>query len=119
MISGWQVDELVDLVREKYPDWRDVAHAEFATAEIVPKRKATEKAKALLGKGEFNRLLKAGAYDEIVSRMQKIGRQTNLLWNGQPARGDCAILYAPNLNKWGKDFSSSSYMSSIVIETSV
>ena len=100
MSMGWQVQELVDLVRERYPNWRDMAHVKMMAEEVAPKRKAAAKAKQLLNKGEFNRLLRASDYDEIVTRMQKIGRDTNLLWTAQPKRGDCAILYAENLNKW-------------------
>ena len=100
MVAGWQVQELVDLVRERYPDWQSASHAQFTADEITAKRKATDRAKKLLGKGEFSRLLKAGGYDELIGRMEKISRETNLLWNGQPTKGDCAILYAPTLNKW-------------------
>ncbi len=100
MISGWQIDELVALVRERYPDWQDFSHPAFVADEIAPKRAAAALAREILGKRAFKELLAAAAYDGLIERLEQLGQATSLLWTAQPRRGDLALLYDERLNRW-------------------
>ncbi len=91
--------ELVELIHERYPDWDSFTHAPFVADEITYKRKAAKQARQLLGRGPLQQLLDEQAYDEIIGRIERIGRMTNLLYNAQPSSGDLRILYADNLDK--------------------
>lgn len=96
----WQSSEIIRLVTEKYPDWSGFSDPDFVGDEIDYKRKAVAKTRELIGKGPFKELLAAGEYDEIISRIEKVSRLTNLMYIAQPRNGDLAILYADGLNKW-------------------
>ncbi|MEM8857832.1 MAG: AAA family ATPase [Chloroflexota bacterium] len=96
----WQSQELIRLVNEKYPNWEGFTHADFVSDEIDYKRKAVAKTRELIGRKAFKELLAAGNYDEIISRIEKACRLTNLMYIAQPRNGDLAILYADGLNKW-------------------
>lgn len=100
MIADWLVTELLALVRMRYPAWSGFAHEPFVADEISYKRHTAVKARDLLGRRALQDLLATAAYDDLLERLEKIGRDNNLLWTAQPSRGDLAILYAPNLNKW-------------------
>ena len=96
----WQSSEIIRLVIEKYPEWDGFTHPEFVSDEIDYKRKAVKKTRELIGRKLFKELLTAGDYDEIISRLEKACRLTNLMYIAQPRNGDLAILYADGLNKW-------------------
>ncbi len=96
----WQSQELIRLVNEKYPDWDGFQHPHFVKDEIDYKRKAVKQTRELIGRKLYKEQLAAGNYDEIISRLEKACRQTNLMYIAQPRNGDLAILYADGLNKW-------------------
>lgn len=94
-----QVAELVALVRRRYPDWDGFAHPAFVADEIAGKRALAARAQELLGEEALRALLAGWQYDEIVRRLEQLGRATNMLWNRAPQRGDLALLYRPDLDR--------------------
>lgn len=100
MLSDWIITDLLTLVRERYPDWDGFAHEPFVADEITYKRDTAVKARQLLNRRALEEILTTAAYDDLIERIEKIGRDNNLLWTAQPRQGDLAILYAPQLNKW-------------------
>ena len=99
MVSHWHIDDLLTLIRARYPHWDGFAHPLFVADEIAYKQSAVAKGQAWLSAGEWQRLLNGQAYEELVQRLEKLGKDNNLLWRSVPAKGDLGILYAPNLNK--------------------
>lgn len=99
MTISWQAENLIELVQAAYPDWADFHSGSFAAEEVAYKRATADKAAALLGPAEIERLLANWQYDELISRLERLGRDNNLLWNRMPTKGDLAILSRPELNK--------------------
>jgi hypothetical protein len=99
MMPSWLVEDLVALVREKYPAWDGFAHAPFVQDEVAYKRATAVKTRQLLSRTQLDPLLAQGATSEIISRIEKIGRDNNLLWLAQPQRGDLAALYLPHIDQ--------------------
>ena len=98
-IAAWQIETLVELVRQRYPEWDGFHHAPFVQDELTPKRSLQERFAQLLSKGVLQELLSQQAFAEIVRRVEKIGRSTSLLYNRTPKQGDLNILYQDNLQK--------------------
>ncbi|HMN30500.1 MAG TPA: hypothetical protein PKE45_20285, partial [Caldilineaceae bacterium] len=94
-----QVDQLLALIRQVYPDWQNFNHPRFVADEIGYKRKAVELMHTELSHSEFERLLSQNALDEIVQRLEKVARATNLLYQSTPQTGDLRILYADAINR--------------------
>lgn len=94
-----QVEAILELVQERYPDWSGVDHPVFAEDELGHKYAAATQAHSLLNQQTYQALLNNQQYDEIVARLETVSKATNLLWRRLPSRGDTAILYAPTLNK--------------------
>ena len=99
MFATWHVDDLVTLMRRRYPEWDGFDHGPFVADEITYKREAVAKAQQLIGEAEVNRLLAHWRYDELIGRLETLGKETNLLWNRAPAKGDLAILYRPEMDR--------------------
>ena len=99
MLTDWKIGDLIRLVRRRYPDWEDFAHAEFVADERAPKQATVAKAAELLSKAELDRLIAAGEIDTFLERLDKVGKATNLLWRQVPSSGDTAVLYRPELDK--------------------
>ncbi len=97
--ANHQIQELVDLIRHRYPNWDSFTHPPFVAEEIQYKQETAEKTKALLGRSEFESLLTNQDFDEIISRIERLGQATNLLYLRTPNTGDMAILYHPHLPK--------------------
>lgn len=98
-MHDWQLQDLVDLVRLRYPDWDSFTHPTFEEEEVTYKHAAVSKMADLLNENTFMELLKAWQYDDIIKRVEKVAQATNLLWLRQPKRGDLRLLYEPNLDK--------------------
>ncbi|MFZ0546834.1 MAG: hypothetical protein WAM60_15415, partial [Candidatus Promineifilaceae bacterium] len=92
-----QIQELVDLVRRRYPNWDGFDHPPFVADEIDYKRETAEKLQALLGRAELETLLADQAFDDILSRIEQLAKATNLLYVRTPKSSDLAILYHPHL----------------------
>jgi len=94
-----KVEELVALVKKRFPNWVGFSDPGFERDEVDYKQQTIEKAKQLLSQNELDRLMTDGNYEEVMERIFKIGKDNNLLWNQVPMRGDLSILYDGNLNK--------------------
>ena len=99
MFSQWQIDDLVELVRRRYPEWDGFEHPPFVAEEIAYKRASVDKAQALIGAEEVRQLLSTWRYEELLNRLEHLGKDNNLLWNRVPRQGDLSILYRPGLDK--------------------
>ncbi|MDX1662530.1 MAG: AAA family ATPase [Candidatus Promineifilaceae bacterium] len=99
MLSQWHVEEMVELLRRRYPAWDGFDHPPFVADEVQPKQQTVEKARELLSESALMRLLTAWRYDELIDRLEQLGRDSNLLWNRVPQQGDLAILYHPRLER--------------------
>ncbi len=97
MIAERHLNDLVALVQEAYPGWDGFAHAPFVARETQPKRQAAQQAQAWLGASPLRALVEAAQYEEIVRRVERLGRAAHLLWLAQPRRSDLALLYQPGL----------------------
>ncbi len=93
MFRDWQVADLVGLVRGRYGDWDGFGHGAFVAEEVAPKRRLAARAQELLGREALQALMAAWQFEELLARMEQVGRQGNLLFNRAPRRGDLAILY--------------------------
>lgn len=93
------VDDLVELVRLRYPEWAGFDHPPFVADEIEYKQATIERAAEELSAGEVKHLLAGWEYDELIRRLERTSRHNNLLWTRAPRTGDLSILYAPNLDK--------------------
>jgi MoxR-like ATPase len=97
--SQSQVEELVALVRRRYPGWDGFEHPPFVADEIAGKQELVARAGELLSAGALSTLLAAWQYDEVIRRLEQLGKATPLLWNRVPQQGDLAILYRPDLDR--------------------
>lgn len=95
----WQVEHLIELVQMAYPNWTTFHTAAFVSEEVAYKRATAEKVATLLSEAEIKRLLAHWQYDELLERLERLGRDNNLLWNRMPTKGDLAVLSRPELNK--------------------
>lgn len=98
-IAQEQTQHLIALLRKRFPDWSGFDHPGFQKDEIDYKQAAAEKAATLLSQDDHRRLLDENNADEIISRLETIGRATNLLWLNVPKDGDLNILYQDDLDK--------------------
>jgi 5-methylcytosine-specific restriction protein B len=99
IIAPGHTQELLALLRIYYPGWAGFDNPRFVEDEVTYKHETVHKAQELLSQDEFERLIRAREYDEILSRLETVGRDNNLLWLQVPRRGDLGILYHPDLNK--------------------
>jgi len=99
MITKRQVTELLALIRLRYPDWQDFAHPPFVEDELTYKRTTITKAQELINQETLDALLAEGSYGDIISRLDKLAKDNNLLWRRVPSAGDTAVFNQPSLNK--------------------
>lgn len=98
-IEHQKVEDLLGLVHKIIPDWDGFSHPKFVEEEVAYKQEAVRKAQQLLAREELDRLISQEQYEEIILRLEKIARSTNLLFQGIPSKGDLNILYQPALDK--------------------
>jgi hypothetical protein len=98
-ISQTKLDEVLALVRKKYPDWTGFADPRFVQDEVAYKQATIAKAKTLLSQAELERLIAETQFDEFIKRLEQIGRNNNLLYQSVPLSGHLSVLYQPNLDK--------------------
>ncbi|HEX5720978.1 MAG TPA: hypothetical protein VF179_32800 [Thermoanaerobaculia bacterium] len=99
-LSQEQLDRIVQALRSQYPRWESFDDPRFIADEVTYKKEAITKAAELLSTPELRQLLAERRFDEIVKRVEHIGR-TNLLYHRVPMSGDLGILYQPNLDEAG------------------
>lgn len=94
------VNKLIELVNQKYPNWEGFSDTRFEEDEVRYKQAAIQKARELLSKKDLDRLIHTEKnYDEVISRIERVGRSTNLLFQGVPMAGDLNVIYQESLNK--------------------
>lgn len=98
MFPDWKLQELLALVRRRYPDWDNFQYPAFVADEISYKRASAEKAQELLSQKALDDLLAQGDYDGIIERLNRLAKDNNLLWRMAPSSGDTAVLYHPGLD---------------------
>lgn len=98
MFPDWKLQELLALVRRRYPDWESLAHPAFVADEIAPKRASVQKAQQLLSQQVLDDLLAQGDFDGFIDRLNRLAKDNTLLWRLAPASGDTAVLYHPALD---------------------
>lgn len=98
MFPDWKLQELLALIRHRYPDWESFSHPAFVAEETAPKRASVQKAQQLLSQSALDALLAQGDFDGFVDRLNRLAKDNNLLWRLAPSSGDTAVLYHPNLD---------------------
>jgi len=100
-ITQEKLDQLLVLLRSRpeYSDWRGFDHPRFRHDERDYKIATLRKAQDLLSRDELRSLIDTKQYDEIIDRLDKVGKDNNLLWRGVPRSGDLGILYAEDLDR--------------------
>jgi len=92
------VDEIVALIRTRFPDWQDVADAGFTKEERDYKRRTVEKAigaDGLLTKEALQVDLEGGAYQSFITRFRTIGTDSHLFFDSVPSKSELLILTEP------------------------
>lgn len=89
------VEQILSTVKAAYPGWQNLDDPTFIKDELTYKRTAVEKARHLLGREEYSRLLQGNAHEEIRTRLKALANATNLLYRSQPTTSDIAILCLP------------------------
>lgn len=90
---------IVEILRKDYPGWDSFSHAAFVGDEIDYKHKAAQLASELLSHQELSRLGESNQSDQIVERIEKVAKSTNLLFLSTPSTGDLSILYSDRLDR--------------------
>ena len=98
MTTKRQLQELINLIRLRYPHWDSFAHPTFTADEINYKQATIQKAQQWLNQTELDNLLEIGNFQEIKQRLEKLSRDNNLLWRSVPSAGDTAVLHYPHLD---------------------
>jgi len=93
------IQDVVELVRKKYPGWTGFDDRRLVADEREYKLKTIEKTRLLLSRQELAGLLEGGGYEEFAARLEAVGKDNNLLFRGVPRAGDLGILYQETLNK--------------------
>ncbi|MCP4429108.1 MAG: AAA domain-containing protein [Chloroflexi bacterium] len=99
MISERKLQDLIALLKRRYPDWVNFDHPGFVDDEIAYKQATSAKARELLSQTEMDRLIAAGEFEELWNRLVKLCRDNNLLFRRVPSQGDTAVLHHPDLDK--------------------
>ncbi|MFC2165390.1 AAA family ATPase [Acidobacteriota bacterium] len=98
-INQEKTNELLDLFRRKFPSFESFKDPEFIEEEVKYKEKTIRKAYELINQEALSLLIEEENYDEFISRIEKIGKDNNLLWFSIPLQGDLNILYDEKLDK--------------------
>ena len=93
MIAAYSIQELLDLIKEKYPEWDSFQDSLFVAEAVAPLRRISDKARQTLRKADFRDLLAAADYEQLWNRLEQLGRQSSHMWTGHQANSDLAILY--------------------------
>jgi len=100
-ISQAKLQELIKIMEMHYQGWDGFSDSKFIDDEIEYKWATISKAKERLNEQILRSLIDEGKYDEIVDRMDKLGKDNNLLYLRIPKAGDLNILSHHDLDKAG------------------
>ena len=95
-------NRLLGLVRSRFPGWLGFADPRFDGGpydEVKYKLATAERAKELLSEPALRGLVDVGDHGEVIERLKRIGRDTNLLFRPYSPGGDLALLYHEGLDR--------------------
>ena len=98
-LSSQQTQEILSLVRLTFPDWDGFTHPPFVKEEITYKKDTIGKAANLLNEKELRRLIAEKDFDQFINRLDRLGKDNNLLYRSTPTTGDLNVLYDPKLDR--------------------
>ena len=100
-ITPAQKKDILNLLREKYPNWSGFGDDAFRKKEVAYKRSAVKKATSLLSESNLAQLLVTRDTGSFLDRLHRLGNATNLLQTtgDGPEHGDLEILYIRTLDK--------------------
>lgn len=99
MLTNQHVQDLLALIRRRYPTWDGFTHPGFVADELVYKRVAVAQAQEQLSLAVCNSLVASGECEEFLARVEKLAQGNHLLWRRVPSVGDTAVLHHPTLDK--------------------
>ncbi len=99
LVAPAQMDGVIEGVRERFVGWTGFDDPRFVYHELSYKREAAAKAQEALAEATLRALLADDDYDEIVRRLETVGKSTNLLYLARPRTGDLSILYQEPLDR--------------------
>jgi hypothetical protein len=94
-----KAEVLLAALASRYPGWTGFDDPRLIEEELDYKRAASARAQDLLNKEEFGRLLAERNFEEILARIEKIGKEKHFLYLSTPKTGDLGILYREDLSK--------------------
>lgn len=100
-IADDKIQEALAVLRKHYPNWSGFTDPDFAKEEVDYKQATIAKARELLNKEALEALVDQARFDKFIDRLDKIGKDNNLLWRVVPRDGDLNILYVSNLDRAG------------------
>jgi len=98
-ITQAKLNKIIEILKRHYPGWTGFSDRKFIEDETEYKRATIEKAKKKLSEEELTSLLDKEEFEGVISRLDKIGKDINLLFLSVPMSGDLNILYQPELDK--------------------
>ena len=90
---------ILDCLSNRYPGWKGFDDERFVADEITYKRSTVDLARELLAKEELSWLIGEKNFGELNERIERVGKDNNLLYNSVPTSGDLRILYNENANR--------------------
>ncbi|MCB0155072.1 MAG: hypothetical protein KDF65_09755, partial [Anaerolineae bacterium] len=79
-LSPQKINLIISLIRQQYPTWSNFSDPAYVADEINYKRTTVNLVKQLLSKDELDRLIREEQFDEFIERLDKVGKDNNLLW---------------------------------------
>ncbi len=90
---------ILDCLNSRYTGWKGFDDERFVEDEITYKRSSVDLARELLAEKELSRLIGEKNFEELNERIERVGRDNNLLYNSVPMSGDLRIIYDENLDR--------------------
>ncbi|MDZ7816550.1 MAG: AAA family ATPase [Planctomycetota bacterium] len=96
MISEALLRDLYKSIRlkEGYEDFDRFDHPYYLEKEREPKERASENAEQKLQEQELDELIKSGALEDFLVRLEHVGQDTSLLYNTGSRDGDLSVLHS-------------------------
>lgn len=93
-----QKDYLLSHIESRYPNWQGIPDPRFELDESSYKRKAEARAREELSREYLEGALARGEFDEIVTRVKRVGERSQMLEVRFPKVGDLGTIYADNFD---------------------
>ena len=98
-LTSDRIAHLIQLVKQRFPGWSGFEDSRFEADEINYKQATVSKAADVLARPALEGLIERENYEEFINRVDKIGKDNNLLFRGVPMKGDLNVLYQESLPK--------------------